>query len=61
MVPVAKIMQLQRKKLVSPKPQKQKPKLGAAKQYLCVSRVLQLPQLVLLLLECREYLSHFSS
>jgi hypothetical protein len=27
-------------KLISPKPQKQKPKLGAAKQYLCVCRAL---------------------
>jgi hypothetical protein len=49
------------KKIVSLKPQKQKPKLGATKQYLCVSRVLQLPQLVSLPLERHEYLFHFSS
>jgi hypothetical protein len=48
-------------KLISPKPQKQKPKLGAAKQYLCVSRALQLLQLVLLVLRRREFLFHFSS
>jgi hypothetical protein len=61
MVPVAEIIQLQRKKLVSLKPQKQKPKLGATKQYLCVSRALQLLHLVLLVLGRRECLSHFSS
>jgi hypothetical protein len=60
-IPVAEIIQLQWKKLISPKPQKQMPKLKAAKQYLCVSRALQLLQLVLLVLGRHECLFHFSS
>jgi hypothetical protein len=60
-VPVAEIIQLQWKKLISLKPQKQMPKLKATKRYLCVSRALQLLQLVLLVLGHHECLIHFSS
>jgi hypothetical protein len=40
---------------------KTKAEARCAKQYLCVSRALQLLQLVLLVLGRRECLSHFSS